>query len=62
MAILMAIVMQRYFTAHISQWRRSGAFKKATKTAIRQALAPIASIGHTNAGCFFDFIVKKGLS
>ena len=50
MAISMAIAMRRYYTAHITRWRRSRAFKKATKCRHWGALAPIAQIGHTNAG------------
>ena len=32
---------------------------KPLNTAIGRALAPIASIGQSNFGCFFDFIVKS---
>jgi len=39
-----------------------GLSKKPLLTTIEQARTQIASIGHANAGCFFDFIVKKGLS
>ena len=62
MAISMVVAMRRHYTTYIARWRRSMAFIKPLNTAIRRALAPIASIGHTNAGCFFNFIVKKGLS
>ena len=31
MAVLMAIAMRRYYTAHIARWRRFMAFIKATK-------------------------------
>ena len=60
MAILMVIAMRRYYTTRIAQLRRSRAFIKVTlNTAIGRTLAPIASIRHVNAGCFFSFIVKR---
>ncbi len=71
MAISMVIRMRRYYTTRIAQWRRSRAFIKATKhrhqastcsDSINWSPPPIASIGHSNAGCIVDFIVKKGLS
>ena len=36
--------------------------EKSWNAAIGRALAPILPIGHANAGCFFDIIVKKGSS
>jgi len=64
LVIMMAVAMRWYYTAHIAQWRRFVAFIKATRlnATIGRALAPIASIGHANAGCFGYFIVKKGSS
>jgi len=50
LAVSMAIAMRQYNTEHIARWRRSMAFKKATKCRHWGALAPIAQIGHTNAG------------
>jgi hypothetical protein len=39
-----------------------GLSKKPLNAAIGRALAPIVPIGHTNAGWFLHFIVKKGSS
>ena len=57
--ISMAIAMCRYSIKRIAQWRRSRAFKKPLNAAIGRALAPIVPIGHTNAGWFLHFIVKR---
>ena len=60
MVILMAIGMWRHYRAHRPNGGGLGLSYKPLNTAIGQELAPIASIRHTNASCFFDhFIVKK---
>ena len=60
MAISMAVAMRRYYTPHITPdgeglWLS----QKPLNTTIGRVLALIASIGHVNTSCFFNFIVKR---
>jgi hypothetical protein len=52
MAILMVIAMRRYYTPRIARWICPGLSYKPLNTAIGRALAPIASSGQSNFGCF----------
>ncbi len=61
MAILMAIVMRRYYTAWISQWRRSRAFIWATKHC-HQVSTRSDSINRTHqCRLFLGFHREKGI-
>ena len=63
LAVLVAIMMCRYSTERITQWRRFMAFTKATKRHHRVSTRSDSINQTCNTGCFFYYlIVKKGSS
>jgi hypothetical protein len=50
LAVLMAMALRRYATAHIARWRRFRALLDATKRRHRASIAAIVAIGHACAG------------
>jgi hypothetical protein len=58
MAILMAMAMRRYVTAHIARWRRSRALLEATGCRHRASIMPNNMVGTWLRRFFNVFIIK----
>ncbi len=58
LAVLMAMAMRRYVTAHISQWRRSRASLEATGCHHQASIMPNNIMGSWLRRFFYVFIVK----
>ena len=61
LAVMMAIAMRRYYTAHIAQWRRFVAFMEATKHCHQASTHSDIIKGTHQLRLFWKFHQEKGL-